>query len=233
MHFEKLDALANSDSKDKLLAEFVNCANILDFAYASITLETVGSDGRPHYSSVCNAPESYLSIVHDPEAALSCPVHSHLRSSIRPIVYDQKTFETAQVMDLWDQQAPFGYKVGIATNVIVPGVGKIMAGFDGDALPKSSELIMRAVADLQLAVGYAQETICKILAPTQKILTPQQQVVLELIATGKSNSVIAQLTNTSSNTISYHVKQIYARLDVSTRQQAVLKASKMGLLPSR
>jgi DNA-binding CsgD family transcriptional regulator len=48
-------------------------------------------------------------------------------------------------------------------------------------------------------------------------LSPQQREVALLLARGKTNREIAEVLGLTFNTASYHVKQIYARLDVNTR----------------
>jgi DNA-binding NarL/FixJ family response regulator len=48
-------------------------------------------------------------------------------------------------------------------------------------------------------------------------LSPQQREVALLLARGKSNREIADELGLSFNTASYHVKQVFARLDVNDR----------------
>jgi predicted ATPase/DNA-binding CsgD family transcriptional regulator len=56
--------------------------------------------------------------------------------------------------------------------------------------------------------------------------------VLELIASGRSNSEIALKLHLSVETIKWYAKQIYPKLGVSNRTQAGLKANELGLLDS-
>jgi DNA-binding CsgD family transcriptional regulator len=48
-------------------------------------------------------------------------------------------------------------------------------------------------------------------------LSPQQREVAVLLAQGRSNREIAQAMGLTFNTASYHVKQVYARLEVNDR----------------
>lgn len=52
-------------------------------------------------------------------------------------------------------------------------------------------------------------------------LPPQQREVALLLARGKSNAEISAALNVSSNTASYHIKQLFHRLDAHDRAQAV------------
>ncbi len=54
-------------------------------------------------------------------------------------------------------------------------------------------------------------------------LPPQQREVALLIAQGKSNQEIAQALSVSPNTASYHVKQLFMRLDAHERSEALQK----------
>ena len=57
-------------------------------------------------------------------------------------------------------------------------------------------------------------------------LTRRQRDVLELIAEGKSNKLIADALNMSESTVKAHVKQIIRRLNVANRTQAALRATR-------
>ena len=54
-------------------------------------------------------------------------------------------------------------------------------------------------------------------------LPPQQREVALLIAQGKSNLEIAQALSVSPNTASYHIKQLFMRLDAHERSEALQK----------
>ncbi len=62
-------------------------------------------------------------------------------------------------------------------------------------------------------------------------LTPREIEVLELLARGQPNQEIAQSLSTSVSTVKKHVRQIIAKLGVSDRTQAAIRAIELGLLP--
>lgn len=61
-------------------------------------------------------------------------------------------------------------------------------------------------------------------------LTARELEILHLIAAGNKNQEIADLLIISLNTVRYHTKQIYGKLLVNKRTQAVAQARKLGLL---
>ena len=63
-------------------------------------------------------------------------------------------------------------------------------------------------------------------------LTPREQEVLALIARGFSYSEIARLQSLTVHTVRTHIKNMYAKLAVHSKTEAVFEATRMGLLPS-
>jgi LuxR family maltose regulon positive regulatory protein len=62
-------------------------------------------------------------------------------------------------------------------------------------------------------------------------LSPRELEVLSLIAAGKSNEEIARQLYLALNTVKRHASNIYDKLDVKKRTEAVAKARQLGLLP--
>jgi ATP/maltotriose-dependent transcriptional regulator MalT len=55
--------------------------------------------------------------------------------------------------------------------------------------------------------------------------------ILRLFAAGLTNAQVAQEMFLSVNTIKWYAKNIYQKLDVGRRAQAVAKAKELGLIP--
>lgn len=62
-------------------------------------------------------------------------------------------------------------------------------------------------------------------------LTGQEVKVLERLAAGRSNKEIARDLGLSPNTVKTHVANLYGKLEVSRRTQAVGKARELTLIP--
>lgn len=60
-------------------------------------------------------------------------------------------------------------------------------------------------------------------------LTPRERDVLELIANGMSNSTIAARFGLATSTVSNHISSIFAKLQVATRAEAIVRARDAGL----
>jgi DNA-binding NarL/FixJ family response regulator len=60
-------------------------------------------------------------------------------------------------------------------------------------------------------------------------LTEREREVLELIARGKNNSDIAELLVVSPKTVRNHITNIFSKLQVADRAEAIIKARDAGL----
>jgi len=61
-------------------------------------------------------------------------------------------------------------------------------------------------------------------------ITPREFEVLQLIAEGLSNREIAERLFLSLNTVKTHTSNVFSKLDVQRRTQAIQKAQKLGLM---
>lgn len=62
-------------------------------------------------------------------------------------------------------------------------------------------------------------------------LTPRQHDVLNLMTQGKSNKRISQILNLAEPTVKSHVAAVLQTLNVTSRTEAVIKASRASALP--
>ncbi|HEX6478061.1 MAG TPA: response regulator transcription factor [Ktedonobacteraceae bacterium] len=74
-------------------------------------------------------------------------------------------------------------------------------------------------------------------APLQEVqllgrLSPREREVLQLLTRGQTNREIAQQLIVSVSTVKIHVEHILAKLGVSDRTQAAVRAIELGLLPT-
>jgi DNA-binding NarL/FixJ family response regulator len=67
--------------------------------------------------------------------------------------------------------------------------------------------------------------------PLPKGLTPREAEVLKLVALGKTNQEVAEGLFISKATAKVHVRRVIAKLGVSDRTQAVVRAMELGLAP--
>jgi DNA-binding NarL/FixJ family response regulator len=62
-------------------------------------------------------------------------------------------------------------------------------------------------------------------------ISPRECEVLDMLAAGHANKVIARQLDISPNTVKTHVARVYEKLSVTSRTQAVQKARTLDILP--
>ncbi|MBD9456673.1 helix-turn-helix transcriptional regulator [Pseudomonas sp. PDM05] len=62
-----------------------------------------------------------------------------------------------------------------------------------------------------------------------KPLTPTERVILRWASEGKTVWEISQIRSTSQATVKFHLRNIYGKLDVNNRVQALNAAARQGL----
>ena len=62
-------------------------------------------------------------------------------------------------------------------------------------------------------------------------LTRREIEILTLIVEGHSSKKVAELLYVSKRTVDFHLDNVYEKLQVSNRMQALQRATRLGLLP--
>ena len=67
-------------------------------------------------------------------------------------------------------------------------------------------------------------------ATPQRLLTSREQEILHLLAAGMTNPQIAAQLIIGASTVKTHTLNIYRKLEVANRTQAIVRAQELGLL---
>ena len=132
---------------------------------------------------------------------------------------------------LEDNDSLFAAMCAGARGYILKGADKaevlktIRAVADGEAL-FGPAIAGRLTAFFQNSNGATQQN--ETVSPFPD-LTDREREVLELIAQGENNQEIAQQLHISAKTVSNHISNIFNKLQVADRAQAIVKARQAGL----
>ena len=100
-----------------------------------------------------------------------------------------------------------------------------------DEGPNLRELLDKAGLGAVLASGRIDAGPDRTRNPSATIaLSPREQQILGLLATGLSNKEIARSIAVDPNTVKYHLKRMFAKLSVERRGRAVMRARQYGLI---
>jgi len=230
--------VSEATSIEEFRAGLIAFSHKLDFGQVGATLlEGPLTAVTPRVRSVCNTPDAFLRVAKDLDQSVADPVMNRLtHGGPLPFAYNQDLYVEAGAGHMWDVQAQFGYKVGIAV-AIQAGQQRFFLGLDRHApLPSSSEKMTRLLADLQLMAVHAYSAAQRLMVlPTPPgfvpaTLTRREQEILEWTMLGKSARDIAQILEVSDATVNFHVSNVLKKLDVTSKHLAVLKAIRLGLL---
>jgi DNA-binding NarL/FixJ family response regulator len=91
-----------------------------------------------------------------------------------------------------------------------------------------------AAGEVIFGAGVARRALGYLTAPRSHEpafpeLTRREREVLELIAEGKSNSAVSARLGLAGNTVSNHISNIFAKLQVASRAEAIVRARIAGL----
>lgn len=219
-------------------SRLVQFANDMDFGLVSaiLVVESRTLAGGDAFYSVANAPEAFLSSYTDVADMRRDPVMQRLKRLSVPFVYDQDTYTSEAAGDIWEKQAPFGYRTGVAVAIHMPERRHFVLGVDRERdLPRDSSQLSRMMADLQLLAVHAQHAAGKLLSPEDELselpsLTERELEVLKWTMAGKSAWIVSELLAISENTVNFHLRNVFRKLNVSSKHQAVLKALSLGLM---
>lgn len=94
-------------------------------------------------------------------------------------------------------------------------------------------LDLAPVDEMQTVAQTAHMRLCRLLPDRpalEKPLSARELEILDWVARGKSNSVIADILDISGATVDTYLRRIYEKLDVSDRTSAAVRGVGMGLI---
>jgi DNA-binding CsgD family transcriptional regulator len=222
--------------RDEFRDEVVRFTQQLGFdTVAAVTVVEHGIGGT-EFISVDNTPLAFSDTFENSPNGSRDPVMQHCRKQSVPIIWDQNTYTRQGLGEVWEEQARFGYKTGIAMALHLPEGKHFVLGVDRDRpLPTSSVELQRLVADLQLFAVHAQEAAVRILLPEpmqpeKPALTPRELEALHWTMEGKTAWEVGGILGISERTAVLHVNNAMHKLGCVSKHSAVLKALRLGLI---
>ena len=223
-------------SREEFRDEVVRFTHRLGFDTVSAITVIDHGLGKSEFINVDNTPVEFNQTYCDPVLQRRDPVMQHVRRQSVPIVWDQETYVERGMGDLWEHQASFGYRTGIAMALHLPEGKHFLFGVDREQeLPRDTEELQRLVADLQLFAVHAQDAALRLLVPPAQqperpALTPRELDALRWTMEGKTAWEVGAVLGISERTVVFHVTNAMHKLGCNNKQQAVLKALRLGLL---
>lgn len=228
-----MEARSSEDFRDQI----VRFAEEMGFQYVSAMTVVDHSLTQSDFINIDNMPDGWRAA----GAAMANthrrdPVMQHCKRGAVPIVWDQATYLKHGAVDLWEEQAGFGYRTGIALALHMPEGRHFMLGVDREQpLPRIPHELTRLVADLQLFAVHAQDTALRLFVPPEQLvdapsLTPRELEALRWTMEGKTAWEVGSILGISERTAVLHIQNAMRKLGSVNKHQAVLKALRLGLI---
>jgi LuxR family transcriptional regulator len=237
MNYQQLIDVGLSEDFDSFERRLVATADALGFPIISgVLMRGLLQDADVQITSLGNTPEGYLDVAKDLGETRRDPVMAKLMTQSVPIVYDQQTYAAAGAGEIWEAQAPYGFKTGIAVKLHLPGNKHFLLGVDREeALPEPGAQLMQMVAGLQLLAVHALTTADRLLSPRidkadLPKFTRRELDVLSWTAQGKTAWEVSVILGMSEKTVNFHLGNVMRKLGVSSKHQAVLRCVSAGVL---
>lgn len=231
-----LDVSASADVQT-LERRLVGFADAVGFERITAMTVSPNPAGEPRFTCIGNIPEAYLNIYSNPDISKRCPVMRSLRTSHCPVAYDQSTYVHAGAADLWEEQAPFGYRSGIAVAIHLPADRHYVVGFDREApLPGCDAQRARLMANLLLLTTMTMDTAFSHLVDQGQNcwqppkLTARELEVLKWTLQGKSSWVVGEILRVREGTVNFHLRNAMRKLNASSKYVAAMRAVRLGLI---
>ena len=236
-HLDHNIAVANATDTESLHTIVVKFGKALGFDTVSATAVFDNPQGPSDFFSVDNTPAGYVQYWDDRNLGQLDPVMQHCKHNSHPIIWSRVTYSSKGMPGLWEHQAKFGYKTGIALAIHSIGGKHFFLGVDRDGLiTESKKSVKEIISKLKLFAAHAEGVAYNIFNPAAQEQFPARPLtVIEIESLrwsmdGKSARDIADIMRITEAEAAAHLLSSMQKLRCVTKYQAVIKAIRWGIL---
>lgn len=237
-HINKLFELLNCDSEKKWSDMLCSISN--NHGFEQIVYGVISSRHIPleHAFLRSNYSAEWRSKYDSEKFHYIDPTVTHCLESTIPLVWQPKTFNaTPMLQNLYEEACGHGIRSGISFPIHGANGEFGVISFATDAPPgkRFSQDVVHFMPSLSLIRDYVFESSLKFVkAPSldrNKIhITHRELEALKWAMAGKTSWEISKIMNCAEVTVNFHLTNVRSKFKVATRQQAVIKAIRMGLI---
>ena len=231
-----LDVMHASSVKDfsRQISHFVQN---LGFTTVSAIVVIDHSPTMTEFQTVTNAPAGYLKEFENLDASRIDPVSQHCKRSHTPIVWDRRNYALPREQALWEQQAQFGYRSGLAFAMHLGKGLHYMFGADWDheRCDRVSDY-QQIFEDLLAFATHAQAAAFDLCFPARPdpgnswSLARSELEALRWTMDGKTSWDVANEMSISERHVTLLIHRAMKKLGCSSKYETVLRAIRLGLI---
>lgn len=219
--------LDNTNSWRQAFDDACQRASLLGFPYLIYAPVRAHADANQNWSAT-TYPAAWQDIYTSKKYLSRNPVRRQTLQSHRPFTWLdlEGTLQRADA-EVFSDCRDAGMANGFVVPVHGPNGQAIAVGF---ACEHADAVDTPALAQLNLlAHQLYQSQDIKDMMPVVR-LTPRERELVQLLLDGLDNLEIADLLNLSDNSVEWHLKNVFRKLQVKNRTAAAVKAVRLGLV---
>lgn len=183
-----------------------------------------------------NFPDQWRKVYDVEKLHYADPTVLHVMGSIIPIAWKPESFTGSDQQAFYERACEYKLRSGICYPIRgAAGEIGMLSLVSGDIDHVAKNQSFEALAQLSLIRDYALESAVKFqdtstVCDGDSKLTKREMECLKWIMIGKTSWEISKILYCSEDNVKFHAKNIIRKLNVNSRQQAVVKAIKLGLI---
>ncbi len=185
-------------------------------------------------------PLEYFEPLRDDDGRIDSPLMKRWRTTQEPQYFQSGRDDHAYAVDWVRLFNKYDLRNTIAHGVLdVGGVFSsffILSRLPGEIGPRHAYLMQLLTPHLHFALARVLATIEDyqgVLSRSKKALSERQREILHWLHEGKTNWEIAKILELTELNVKYHIDQIFLKLEVRSRAQAVAKGRDLGACRSQ
>lgn len=209
----------------------------LGFSTVAAMVITDHSPTLTEFQTVTNAPAAYLGEFENLELGRIDPVSQHCKRSNAPIVWGRRTYAAPREQELWQRQAEFGIRSGVAVAMHPGKCRHFMFGADWNYDNCASVPHFRRLSqDLLEFAAHAQAAAFELSQPapslpdSSQLLSRRELDALSRSMDGHTSFEIGAALSISERHATLLLQRAMKALGCATKYEAVLRAIRLGLI---
>jgi LuxR family quorum-sensing transcriptional regulator LasR len=164
------------------------------------------------------------------------PAVTHVMSKTTPLIWSPEVFSQGRQREMYEEANSYGLCSGVSLPIHgANGELGIVCFVSDDSSSRFNQYIISSLPELSCFRDFIFESSGKFMksAPSQvppAHITTRELECLKWGAAGKSSWEIGQILHCSEATVNFHFSNIRRKLNSKSRQQAVVKAIRLGLI---
>ncbi len=209
----------------------------LGFDIVAAMVVTDHSPTLSEFQTISNTPAGFAEEFSNQDTGRIDPICQHCKKSSAPLVWDRRTYASVRERALWEHQAEFGYRSGVAV-AMHPGRNRHFVFGANWSHDRSDRVphFKRIFDDLLEFAAHAQAAAFELSLPTPPdsgnalSLSRSELDALRWTMDGKTSWEVGMAMSLSEHHATLLLRRAMQKLGCSTKYEAVLRAIKLKLI---